>query len=88
MRGAGHPKPALWDNPEGWGGEGGGGGDQDRGTDVHLWLIHVNVQRKPPQYCKETGLCFQQHFRLYPLPLVLTAEPAARFLPEALKLPQ
>ena len=23
---AGHPKLALWDNPEGWGGEGGGWG--------------------------------------------------------------
>ena len=23
---AGHPKPILWDNPEGWGGEGGWGG--------------------------------------------------------------
>ena len=22
----GHPKPVLWDNPEGWGGEGGGKG--------------------------------------------------------------
>ena len=26
MHEAGHPKPVLWDNPEGWGGEGGGGG--------------------------------------------------------------
>ena len=23
---AGHSKPVLWDNPEGWGGEGGGRG--------------------------------------------------------------
>ena len=27
-----------WDDPEGWGGEGGG-----RGVQVHPWLIHVNV---------------------------------------------
>ena len=26
MHEAGHPKPVLWDNLEGWGGEGGGGG--------------------------------------------------------------
>ena len=25
---AGHPKPVLWDNPGGWGGEGGGRGVQ------------------------------------------------------------
>ena len=24
MHEAGHSKPVLWDNPEGWGGEGGG----------------------------------------------------------------
>ena len=26
MHEAGHPKPVLWDNPEGWRGEGGGKG--------------------------------------------------------------
>ena len=26
MREAGHSKPVLWDNPEGWGGEGGEAG--------------------------------------------------------------
>ena len=31
MHEAGHPKPVLWDNPEGWGREGGGRGIQDRG---------------------------------------------------------
>ena len=31
-----------WDDPEGWGGEGGGRGVQD-GEHVHLWKIHVNV---------------------------------------------
>ena len=28
---AGHSKPVLWDNPEGWGGEGGGGVFRMRG---------------------------------------------------------
>ena len=32
MHKAGHPKPVLWDNPEGWGEEGGGRGFQDGGT--------------------------------------------------------
>ena len=27
-----------------------GGGIQDGGTHVYLWLIHVNVRQKPPQY--------------------------------------
>ena len=43
MYGAGHPKPALWDNLEVWGGEGGGRGVQHEGTCVYLWLIHVDV---------------------------------------------
>ena len=43
MHEAGHSKPALWDNPEGWGGEGGGKEVQDGGTHVHPWLIHVDV---------------------------------------------
>ena len=32
MHEAGHPKLVLWDNPEGWGGEGGGSGVQDGDT--------------------------------------------------------
>ena len=32
MHEAGRSKPGLWGNPEGWGGEGGGSGFQDRGT--------------------------------------------------------
>ena len=52
MHEAGHPKPVLWDNPEGWGGKGDGRGVQDRGTHVHTWLIHVDVWQKPPQYYK------------------------------------
>ena len=44
MHEAGHPKLVLWDNPEGWGGEGGGVGEfRMRATHVYLWLIHVDV---------------------------------------------
>ena len=50
MRKAGHPKPVLWDNPEAWGGEGGGREVQDGGTHVYLCLIHVDVWQKPSQY--------------------------------------
>ena len=49
---AGHSKLVLWDNPEGWGGEGGGRGFQDGGTHLPPWLIHVDVWQKPSQYCK------------------------------------
>ena len=52
MSEAGHPKPVLWDNPEGLGGDAGGRGVQDGGTHVYLWLIHVSVWQIPPQYCK------------------------------------
>ena len=51
MQEAGHSKPVLWDNPEGWGREGSGRAFQDGGTHVYPWLIHVNVWQKP-QYCK------------------------------------
>ena len=49
---AGNPRPVLCDNLEGWGGEGGGGGLQDGGTHVCLWLIHADVWQKPSQYWK------------------------------------
>ena len=52
MHEAGHPKPVLWDNAEGWGGKGGGRQAQDGGTHVYQWLIHVDVWQKSPQYCK------------------------------------
>ena len=54
MHEAGHSKLVLWDKPEGWDGERGGRGRrvQDRGTYVHLWLIHVNVWQKSLQHCK------------------------------------
>ena len=51
MHEAGHLKPGLWDNAEGWGGEGGGREVQDEGTHVHPWVIHVDVWKKPSQYC-------------------------------------
>ena len=53
MHEAGHSKSVHWDNPEGWGGEGGGRKVQEGGTHVYLRLIHVDVWQKPPQYCKE-----------------------------------
>ena len=52
MHEARHSKLVLWDNPEGWGGEGGGREIQDGGTQVQPWVIHVNVWQKPPQDCK------------------------------------
>ena len=52
MHETGNSKLVLWNNPEGWGGEGGGREVQDAGTHVHPWLIHVNVWQKSPQYCK------------------------------------
>ena len=30
------------------------------GTHVHLWLIHVIVWQKPPQYCKVISLQFKE----------------------------
>ena len=56
MHEAGHSKPVLWDNPEGWSGEGGGRGVQDEGTHVHPWLIHVDVWQKPPHLYKVISL--------------------------------
>ena len=57
MHETGHSKPVHWDNPEGWGEEGGGRGVRDRGTYVHSWLlIRVNICQKPPQYCKVISL--------------------------------
>ena len=45
MHEAGHPKQVLWDNPEGWDGEG-GGEFRMGGTHEYLWLIHVDVWQK------------------------------------------
>ena len=56
MHRAGHPKLVLWENAEGWGGEGVGRGGQDCGTYVHPRHIPFDVWQKPPQYCKVIGL--------------------------------
>ena len=45
-----------WDDSERWDGEGGGKGVQDEGIRVHLWLICIDVWRKPLQYCKVISL--------------------------------
>ena len=54
-----HPKLVLWDNPEGWGREGGGREAQDGGTHAYPWPIHVDVWQTPPQYCKVISLQFK-----------------------------
>ena len=56
MHETGHSKLVHWDNPKRWDGEGGGRGVGDGGTHVHPWMIHVNVHKKPPQYCKVINL--------------------------------
>ena len=48
-------------NLEGWDGVGGGRGNQERGTYVYLWLIHVDIWQKPTQYCKESILQLKMH---------------------------
>ena len=60
MHEAGHSKPVLWDNPEWWGGEGGGRGVQDGETHVHPWMIHVDVWKKIPQSYKVISLQLKQ----------------------------
>ena len=58
MHEAGHSKPVLWDNPEVWGGEGGGSVDQDGVAHVRPWLILVYVWQGPPQCCEVIVLLF------------------------------
>ena len=42
MHEAGHPKLVLWDNPEGWGEEGGGSGVQDgEHMYTHGWFMSM-----------------------------------------------
>jgi len=48
---AGHLKLVLWDNPEGWGGEGCGWGVQDGGTRAPV-AHSCLCMAKPSQYCK------------------------------------
>ena len=45
--------PVFCDNLDGWNGIGGGKEVQERETYVYLWLIHVDVWKKPTQYCKK-----------------------------------
>ena len=52
MHEAGHPKLVLWENLEGWVGEGDGRGFRMGGTRVYLRPIHVDVWQKPSQYYK------------------------------------
>ena len=55
MHETGHSKLVHWDSPEDGMGreveEGSG-----LGTHAHLWLIHVSVRQKPPQYYKLISL--------------------------------
>ena len=46
MHEAWHLKLVLWDNPKGWGREGGGRGFQDGWIHVHPWVIPVDVWQK------------------------------------------
>ena len=48
----------LCDNLEGWDGVGWGSFKRE-GTDVYLWLIHVEVWQKPTQHCKAITLQLQ-----------------------------
>ena len=64
MHEADDSKAVLWDNPEGWGEEGGGRQFQDRGTYVCQWLTHVDVWQRPPKYCKVTILQLKERYFL------------------------
>ena len=44
MHETGHSKLVHWDNPVGWDGQGGEGGE-GWGTYVHSWLIHLNMAK-------------------------------------------
>ena len=58
MHEAEYPKPVLWDNPEGQGGEGGGERFRMGATHVYLWPIHVGEGNGTPlQYsCLENPM--------------------------------
>ena len=52
--------PVLWlPRGVGWRGRWVGGGE-GKGTFLYLWLIHVDVQQKPTQYCKVIILQFKK----------------------------
>ena len=52
MCNAGHPKPVLCDNLEGWGGERGGRGLRDRGDTCIPMADSYRCIAKKSQYCK------------------------------------
>ena len=56
MRETRHSKLVDWDNPDGWGGEGGEREFQDGGTHAYPWLIHVDAWQTPPQFCRVISL--------------------------------
>ena len=49
-------KAGALGQPRGMGWRGRWEGDLGCGTQVHPWLIHVNVWKNPPQYCKVISL--------------------------------
>jgi len=53
MHEAGHPRPVLWDNPEGWDREGGGRGVQGGGTHVYLWPFQVYARQNHHNIVKQ-----------------------------------
>ena len=55
MHEAGQSKPVLWDNAEGWGGEGGGNGVQDGGGTCTP-ITDSCCMAKTPQYCTVINL--------------------------------
>ena len=46
----------LCDNLEGWDGVGGGKEVQEGRTLIYLWLIHIDIWKKPTQHCKAITL--------------------------------
>ena len=49
---AGHSKLVLWDNPEGWDGDGGGRGVSGSGDGCAPMADSCGCMAKTPQYCK------------------------------------
>ena len=56
MHQAGHSKLVLWDNSEGWGGEGAEKRVQDGGTHVIPMADSCLCMAKPTTYCKVISL--------------------------------
>ena len=60
---AGHPKLVLWDNLKGWLERKEGVGFRMEGTLVYLRPIHVDVWKKPSQYCNYTPIKVNKNFK-------------------------